>query len=887
MFEEQFNGLINERRSDRAIPKKITKILRPIKQTERITPIEYKTLKEFSECGIPPFLQNSYLNGEPPPRITSLREWQKELFQRKEWKEKQSSIILVPTSGGKTLAADVAIAQHLEEDEDSKIIYALPFVSLASEKTSEFRARFSKYHVRPFYQNVGGQDFRRGSIAVCTFEKVHSLLNMAIKDNYINKFKLLVIDEIHMIGENQRGAIIEAIIVKTLLMKPRINIRIIGLTATLNYDDAIKMSKWIGGFSYFCKSRPTKLKHFFKGTDGTLFLNDKGKSKRLMNIHSIKKDVKQILNPIRSSLKQHPSSTVIVFVNTRRKTVTVAKFIADFLYADDPNLPKIDKPDQRIVNSRYFLLQRLERTETGLDTSLEYCVKHGVAFHHAGMLLEERKLVEDAARDSIISVIVATTTLSAGINIRSVSRVIIYDMYRTLSRNNKTESSSKPLNRVLIPTSVYTQMAGRAGRTDSLCGGDVFVLGQYGDEKEKTDALKLSSQIIEDLQPQMFVDGFSDRFFLQCLSVGLISSYDGAPRFVSNCFEAFIKMLSIFKNNEEELHSFLDNIWFYDSDQEFEKDSTILKEYEECKEYINKYAKEILIRLRKVKLIRENIVEPTLLGKAIANSTLSIEEGLDLKDSIDKLQLNLCLKDEVHLLYLCVPPSATSLESTPSYDKDIWQKIYGEHQDVFKMITNLDSSGFERHIILTMQNGGKKMNKELMIKIDQILDRFFYACLLQKLIAEQTVNDIVKYYDIPRGSVQSLQMQAATFAGQSVRFCEMTGCSTLGKALNTYKERLNFGVKNELLPLMKLQSCSRYIARVLVSSRISTPLELSELSEEDISRILAEKRGSGQPNEKEINLASKLKEEAKQMTKALLIIDDIENNAFSSFFNHS
>ena len=131
---------------------------------------QLSTNSEMSELKIPKFLQHAYLNGIPEPAITNFREWQHDLFQRREWQEGQSAIILVPTSGGKTVAADVAIAQQLSIDPGSKCIYALPFVALASEKFNEYTKRFFSFNVRAFYQNVGGQDFDHGSIAICTYE---------------------------------------------------------------------------------------------------------------------------------------------------------------------------------------------------------------------------------------------------------------------------------------------------------------------------------------------------------------------------------------------------------------------------------------------------------------------------------------------------------------------------------------------------------------------------------------------------------------------------------------------------------------------------------------------------------------------------------------------
>lgn len=813
-------------------PKRKISKLRRNKKSDHIATEIYTTNEEMTALGVPKFLQNSYLNGWPAPRITALRDWQKDLISSTDWKENRNTIVLVPTSGGKTLAADVAIAQQLEKDPDSKVIYALPFVSLASEKTEEFRARFASFQVRPFYQNIGGPDFRRGSIAICTFEKVHSLLNCAIKDSYIDKFKLIVIDEIHMIGEEHRGAVIEAIIVKALLLKPHLDIRIIGLTATLNTSDAMNLAKWIQGFAHISDSRPSRIKHYFKAGNGDLFLINSGEKRKLLNIKSIQEDKKHILNPIRTILFQKPSSTILVFVNTRKQTMQVADFIAKHIYDQIEGLPSIQQPDPRLQASRNLVIQRLSRTDTGLDKLLGECVKKGVAYHHAGMLLEERKLIEEAARDSTISIIVATTTLSAGINIRSVARVIIYDIYRTLPDRK----------RVLIPSATYTQMAGRAGRNEGQCG-DVMILSQsVNDEREMNDALQLAKQQLEGIHSHLLDNGVADRFFLQCLVTGLLSPDDGLKKFVKCSFEAFIS----------------DNI------------------------NMDEVVESIANRLRKAHLIEENSVAATPLGQAIAGSSLSIDEGLELKEAIDNLQDNLCLNDEVHLLYLCVPPSAISAESTPPYDHEIWEKLVDEHRQVLNLITKMTDQSFEKHLILTLKNGGKRLNTPDMTKRDRELDRFFFACLLQKLIAENPINEIVNLFLVTRGSVQSLQMQAATFAGQSVRFCETTGCRTLGRALNTFRERLNFGVKNELLPLMKLPSCNRQTARVLISNRIPTPMELVDVSEEDIAVMLSKSRGSEMPSYKEKELAAKLKDESRQVAKSLSIIDDLENHAVAN-----
>lgn len=73
-------------------------------------------------------------------------------------------------------------------------------------------------------------------------------------------------------------------------------------------------------------------------------------------------------------------------------------------------------------------LERLKRCPTGADALLTKVARFGVAYHHAGLSFYEREVVEDGFKTGSIRVLVATTTLSSGINLPA-RRVILRSPY--------------------------------------------------------------------------------------------------------------------------------------------------------------------------------------------------------------------------------------------------------------------------------------------------------------------------------------------------------------------------------------------------------------------------------------------------------------------------
>ena len=107
---------------------------------------------------------------------------------------------------------------------------------------------------------------------------------------------------------------------------------------------------------------------------------------------------------------------------------------------------------------------------------LSYCVKYGVAFHHAGLSSNHRKTLEASFRAGVIKVIVCTPTLAAGLNLPA-RRVVVRDYKRY-------DTNYGMLN---IPVLEYKQMAGRAGRPGLDPYGEAVLIAKSLWEHEGLD----------------------------------------------------------------------------------------------------------------------------------------------------------------------------------------------------------------------------------------------------------------------------------------------------------------------------------------------------------------------------------------------------------------
>lgn len=176
-----------------------------------------KDLSFISNWGLPVSTVNEYSR----KGIDKLFQWQTEcLTNPKVLFEGANLIYSAPTSGGKTLVSEVLMIKNILERK-KKAIFILPFVSIVREKINYLQDLLSSSGVKVdgFY---GGYHPARGfdplNLSVCTIEKANSIINRLIEENKLDELGMIVIDEIHLISDPQRGYILELLLTKVLFM---------------------------------------------------------------------------------------------------------------------------------------------------------------------------------------------------------------------------------------------------------------------------------------------------------------------------------------------------------------------------------------------------------------------------------------------------------------------------------------------------------------------------------------------------------------------------------------------------------------------------------------------------------------------------------------------
>ena len=413
--------------------------------------------------------------------------------------EGKSLLVSVPTAAGKTMLAELAMLKAALSG--GRSLYIVPLRALASEKHAAF-SRFSDLGVRVGLSS-GDMERRdeylgRNQIVVATSEKADSLIRNGAR--WIRDLSVLVIDEIHLLDSPDRGPTLEMTMTKLLALNP--NIQILGLSATV--ANAREMASWLNADLVESRWRPVELK---EGVICEGVLHFPGEKV------SIPSHGDDLVDLIEDTMDQ--GGQILIFESSRRNAEATASKLA-----------KVVSRRELAENLSRLSEKILAAGESETARRLAESIRGAVAFHHAGLLSEQRAIVERGFRSGEIRAIASTPTLAAGLNLPA---------RRVLIRSYKRYQGARGM--VAIPVMEYRQMAGRAGRPGLDPRGEAFLMAK--NEAETRDLLEHYVQgEPEEIFSKLAMEPALRTHLLSTMATGFAENADDLKRFIASTFYA-------------------------------------------------------------------------------------------------------------------------------------------------------------------------------------------------------------------------------------------------------------------------------------------------------------------------------------------------------------
>lgn len=378
-------------------------------------------------------------------------------------------VVSLPTSAGKTRIAELCILRCLAGGK--RVVFVTPLRALSAQTETTLQRTFGPLGmtISALYGSIGVSGFdedaiRERNIVVATPEKIDFALRN--DPSLLDDVGLLVFDEGHMIGPNEREVRYEVQIQRLLRRPDAPDRRIVCLSAILPDGDQLDdFAAWLrrdhpGGL---IKNdwRPTRLRFGeVVWTSPTARLNLRvGDERPWVQRFLTGAAPPNWIPPKRRRTRVFPDDqrelclatawrlvddgqTVLIFCPERRSVEPFADAIVDL--HERGALRSLLEADPNVLSTAIALGEEW----LGAGSAILKCLRLGVALHHGALPTAYRKEVERLLRENILKVTISSPTLAQGLNL-SATAVVMYSLHRAGER---------------IEISEFKNVIGRAGR---------------------------------------------------------------------------------------------------------------------------------------------------------------------------------------------------------------------------------------------------------------------------------------------------------------------------------------------------------------------------------------------------------------------------------------
>jgi helicase len=434
---------------------------------------------------------------------------------------------------------------------------------------------------------------------------------------------------------------------------------------------------------------------------------------------------------------------------------------------------------------------------------LEKIILRGIAFHHAGLTSKQRELIEDNFKKGNIKIICSTPTLAVGVDLPAF-RAIIRDLKRYGGRWGMTD----------IPVLEYQQMAGRAGRPSFDKWGEAITVAKSESNKDEIYD-KFINADNEDIFSKLAVEPVFRTYLLSLISSRYVNTRSEIVNFFSKTFWAYQyedmnklemimdKMLNLLlkwnfiyicnnnaSNNDDSNKSNNND----DSNKSNNNDCNITNKYK--KNYKNNSNKNNeFLSADNLNSLTDIKYKATELGQRVAELYLDPYTANQLIDGMKKsLSINYNLFSILHLV-------SNTLEMRPL----LRCKVKDEE------LINEAIAIYENNFLIEEPNN-------FDFEYDDFLHSIKTSLFMLDWCDEMDEQFLLEKYSIRPGEIRAKLETADWIIYSCVELSKILSFNDLNKYLLKARFRLKNGVKEELLPLLKLKSVGRIRARKLFNN---------------------------------------------------------------------
>ena len=477
-----------------------------------------------------------------------------------------------------------------------------------------------------------------------------------------------------------------------------------------------------------------------------------------------------VLNVIMDTLKI--GKQALVFVNSKKSAEKTAEEISKKIKYNNELLEKLADDALNVLSRPTKQCERLA-----------FCLKNGIAFHHAGLTQKQKQIIEDNFRSGAIKIICSTPTLAYGVDTPAF-RAIIKDLKRYTLQGL-----------TWIPVLDYMQMSGRAGRPNYDNEGQAIAIASTKSEKEKIEERYLNGSP-EEIYSKLAVEPVLRTYVLSLIAANFTTTKKLLFDFFDKTFYAHQ-----FKDLRR-LHSTINKV------------IDLLEEWEFLMRSGNDFSSANEMEDEKFK--------PTLIGKRVAELYI---------DPLTAHFIITCMRnasDKRLSAFSFLQMVSHTLEIRPLLKVGI-----REHDKIQEAL--LESSDF------LLENEPSMYEPEY----DDFLNSVKTSLMLNHWINEQDEEFLLEDFNIRPGELKAKLDIADWLLYSAEEICKILHYQYLIKEIIKLRLRLRYGVKDELLPLIRLENIGRVRARMLFRNRIRDVKDIKSADMSTLTQILGEKTALG------------------------------------------